>query len=129
MTLTITPIFAALLTFIYMALSWRTVRYRRANMISLGDSGDKALLKRMRAHSNFAEYTPLGLMLLLIAELQNAPTIALCVMGSALLLGRLLHAIGFSSTPQIMPLRVFGMVLTLMTLGLSSVALLVHTLL
>ena len=55
MPITITPLYAALLTLLMIALSVRVVQYRRANMISVGDSNDKALLKRIRAQGNCVE--------------------------------------------------------------------------
>lgn len=128
MTLAVTPLYAALLTLLYLALTARVVRYRRANLISLGDGDDKALLKRIRAQANCVEYAPLGVVLLLLIELTGAPALALHLLGIALLAGRVLHAIGFSSTPQKMPLRFIGMVLTLSMLLLSALGLLAHTL-
>lgn len=126
--MSITPLYAALLTLLFLALSWHVISYRRANLISLGDNDDKALRKRMRAQANFIEYTPLGVILMALAELQSAPALALHAMGLALLAGRLLHAIGFSSTPQKMILRQIGMVLTLLMLALSALGLLGHAL-
>ena len=128
MTIAITPIYAALTTVIFLILSGRVVAYRRANMLSLGDGGDKNLLKRMRAQANWVEYTPLALLLLLMTEIQGAPALALHLLGLSLLLGRALHAIGFAATPQKIILRQIGMVLTLLSLILSSLGLLGHAL-
>ena len=46
MTLTITPIYAGLIALLFIVLSTRVIFYRRANLISTGDQGDKALLNR-----------------------------------------------------------------------------------
>ena len=129
MTLIITPIYTALITLIFLTLSARVILYRRANRISLGDTGDKNLLKRMRAQANCAEYAPLGILLLAMTELNAAPTVALHALGLALLLGRLLHAIGFGATPQNFTLRQIGMVLTLSMIAVSALGLLAHALL
>ena len=128
MPLAITPLYAALVTLLFLALSARVVRYRRANLISLGDKGDKEMLKRIRAQANCAEYAPIGILLLLLCELQGAPAFALHLLGLALLGGRVLHAVGFSATPQKMPLRFVGMVLTFTMLVLSALGLLGHAL-
>jgi uncharacterized membrane protein YecN with MAPEG domain len=128
MPLTIAPLYTALITLLYLSLSWRVIAYRRANSISLGDTGDKNLLKRMRAQANCAEYAPLGLILLLMTELVGAPTLALHALGIALLLGRILHAYGFASTPQKIIFRQIGMMLTLAMLALCSLGLLGHLL-
>ena len=128
MILTVTPIYAALVALLFLVLSARVISYRRANMISLGDTGDKALLKRMRAQANCAEYAPLALFLMLVAELNGAPAFAVHLMGAALLGGRVLHAVGFSATPQKMILRQSGMLLTLGMILLSALGLIGHAL-
>ena len=128
MTVTITALYAALLALLFLGLSWYVIMYRRSNKISLGDNDDKALRKRMRAQANFVEYTPLALMLMLLTELQGAPAMALHLMGLALLVGRLCHAIGFASTPQKFILRQIGMVLTLGMMLLGALGLLGHAL-
>lgn len=116
----ITTLYAFPLALIFLALTFRTIHYRRSNRISLGDSGDKALLKRMRVHANCAEYTPLGLIVLGLAESLNAQPLALHVLGLMLVAGRALHAYGMSQTPQIMIMRVSGMTLTVFSILLAS---------
>jgi len=69
----ITPLYAGCIALVFIALSARVILYRRRNLISLGDAGDKSLLKRMRAQANCAEYAPIGLILLALTELQGAP--------------------------------------------------------
>ena len=129
MIITISPIYAALTAFIFLGLSWRVIQYRRANIISLGDKGDKNLLKRMRAQANCAEYAPVALLVLLMTELAGAPAVAVHLMGVAIVLGRVLHAYGFSSTPQIIILRQIGILLNLLAIGLGALGLLAHALL
>ena len=128
MTLTITPIYAALLALLFLVLSWRVIQYRQAKIISLGDTGDKNLLKRMRAQANWAEYTPIALTLMLLTELRGAPEVAVHLMGIALLTGRVLHAIGFASTPQKIILRQIGMALTLGMIAFAALGLIGHAL-
>ena len=128
MNLTVTPIYAGILTLLLLWLSVRIIRHRRRNRLSLGDEGDRRLLCLMRAQANCAEYAPLGVLLLLLVEVQGAPTIALHFLGMALTLGRLAHAYGFTAEPMIMGLRVLGMALTLTMLAASALGLLAHTL-
>ncbi len=128
MILPVTSLYAALLAFLFLALSWYVIMYRRANMISLGDNDDKALRKRMRAQANFVEYTPIGLVLLMLTEAQGAPGFALHLLGLSLLVGRVLHAVGFASTPPKIILRQIGMVLTLLMILLCAIGLLGHAL-
>lgn len=126
--MTLTPIYAALVAIVFLVLSFRVILYRRANRVSLGDSGDKNLLKRMRAQANCAEYAPLGLVRLMMIEFRGAPALAVHGLGGALVLGRLLHAIGFASTPQKFLLRQIGMVFTLAMISFSALGLLGHAL-
>ena len=129
MALTITPIYAGIIGLLFILLSTRVIVYRRANRISLGDAGDKNLLKRMRAQANCAEYAPMGLLLLALAELAGAPGVAVHTAGITLLAGRVMHAYGFASTPQKMGLRVGGMMLTLIMIALTALGLIGHGLL
>lgn len=108
----ITPLYAAALSMLFIVLSARVITYRRGNGIGLGDHGDKSLLKRIRAQANCAEYAPFGVLLMLLAELQNSPALVLHLIGLLLLIGRLMHGYGFSASPPIMRLRVLGMALT-----------------
>ncbi len=124
----VTPIYAAILTLLFLALSARVIVYRRANRLSLGDEGNRSLLKRMRAQANCAEYAPMALILLLLVELQGAPALALHALGMTLLAGRLLHGYGFSASPPVMGLRVLGMTLTLVMMALAALGLLAHAL-
>lgn len=124
--LPITSVFAALIALLYLTLTARVIRYRRGNLISLGDHGDKALETRMRAHGNCAEYAPFGLILLALVEMAGAPTIAVILLGLLLLVGRVVHGVGFWGERPVMKLRVLGMVLTLVMILISALGLLLH---
>ncbi|MEH6644091.1 MAPEG family protein [Sulfitobacter sp.] len=125
----ITPIYAGLLTLVFLALSIMVIRQRFAVRTSVGDAGDKGMIKRMRTQANFAEYVPLGLILMLSAELQSAPAMAVHAMGASLLVGRICHAIGMSRTPQVFLLRQIGILLTFAMLALTALGLIGHALL
>lgn len=105
----ITPFYAATLALLFFALSVRTLRLRRKLRIPVGDAGNPEMLRAMRVHANFAEYVPITLLLVLMAEWEGAHHAlvhALCV---ALLLGRLSHAYGVSHVAEDYRYRVFGM--------------------
>jgi uncharacterized membrane protein YecN with MAPEG domain len=124
-----TSLYAGLIALLFLGLSARVILYRRAKRVSLGDGNDPALLQLMRAQANCAEYAPIGLILLALAEAQGAPPLALHSLGMILLAGRLLHAYGISRDPQIMALRVGGMALSLTMIALAGLGLVVHALL
>ena len=120
MELTVTPIYSVLIVFLYLGLCARVIAYRRSHLVSLGDNDDAVLRTRIRAQGNCAEYAPLGLVLLLIAELQGSSLLVLNVLGVMLLAGRVLHAMAFGDTRMNLNFRAPGMVLTLSMIGLSA---------
>jgi hypothetical protein len=120
MMLAITGTYAAALTGLYLLLSARVILFRREHRINLGDGNDPEMLRRVRAHANFAEYAPLGIVLLAIAELQGEASLWLHLLGLMLLVGRLLHGVNFTFALKSMQMRVGGMVLTLLALALGA---------
>jgi uncharacterized membrane protein YecN with MAPEG domain len=126
MSISVTPIYAALVALLFVVLSFYVILYRRSKLISVGDKGDKVLLTRMRAHANCAEYAPIALFLLLLLELSGTPAWALHALGVALLAGRVMHAYGFTSHPQIFLLRQAGMILTFAMIVISAVVLFIQ---
>ena len=76
------------------------------------------------AHSNFAEFTPFILMLLVFLEMRGLPEPALHALGASLAVGRLLHS---QSIPgRVFAFRVVGMVLTMSCLIGASLLLLLR---
>jgi hypothetical protein len=121
----ILPLYAALCALFFVALSVRTLRMRHRLRIAIGDSGNEAMLRAMRVHSNFAEYVPLSLLLLLLVEMQGASAPLVHGLCLCLLVGRLSHAYGVSQTRENFRYRIVGMALTFTTLITSAVYLLV----
>jgi len=107
----ITALYAGPIAILLLVLSTRVITYRRANQLGLGDHGNNSLLKRMRAQANCAEYAPIGILLMLLVELQDAPALLVHTIGLLLLIGRLLHGYGFSASPPKMNLRVSALFL------------------
>lgn len=123
--MTITPFYAALLVLLYLWLTAQVILYRRANFVSLGDQGDKKLAQLIRAHGNFTENAPMGIVLVALVELQGAmPGVVIHALGLLLLVGRCVHGYAFSHFPLNMRGRVAGMALTLTMLALSALTLL-----
>ena len=119
--LMITAACASLLTLLYVYLSIRIISIRRGKQISLGTGADKQLERAIRVHSNFSEYVPLSLLLILMLELQSVNYLIVIFLGLLLLVGRCIHAYGVSQQQEDFRLRVYGMILTFMTLIFSSV--------
>jgi uncharacterized membrane protein YecN with MAPEG domain len=112
----ITAFYASLLAFLFIFLSARVIAWRRAQKVEIGDGQDRELLRRIRVHANFVEYTPMFIVLLGLAEQLAAPRAVLHLLGAGFLLGRLIHAYALSQTPHVLPLRVAGMVMSLATI-------------
>ena len=121
----ITPLYAALLGLVFIALSVRTLRTRRRLQIGIGDADNPEMQRAMRVHANFAEYVPLALICIAGAELTAAPGWLVHSLGVALLLGRLVHAYGVSRTNEDYRYRVAGMSLTFLALLGACLAVLV----
>jgi uncharacterized membrane protein YecN with MAPEG domain len=120
----IVSIYASLLALLFVGLSVRTLRMRRRLRIAIGDAGDQTLLRAMRVHSNFAEYVPLGLILLMLMEAGGAHRWLVHTLGACLLVGRVSHAYGVSQATEDYRFRVFGMAMTFVTLVSASIVLL-----
>ncbi len=128
MRIPITAFFFCIFSVLYIGLSLYVVRTRRKNRIPLGDGNHPPLIKAMSTHSNFSQYIPLGLLGILMGELQGIPSSILFGVGFSLLLGRMFHGIGImiAKTGPNKP-RVLGMILTfipLLTLAVANILLL-----
>lgn len=118
--MTVTALYAGLLAPLYLFLTYRVIRLRRGRRVDLGDGGDRLLRRYLRGHANFAEYVPLGLLLLLLLELGGWAGWLLHLLGLMLLAGRLAHAWSFSAAELRLPSRTAGMVLTTAMLAIAA---------
>ena len=114
--LIVTSIIAAVLTIIFVRLSFAVIGLRRKNKVGLGSGGHEDLERAIRAQGNFAEYVPFGLILIACLELNGAPWWLVAIPGISLIAGRLIHAKGIQVPPPDFSKRVLGMKLTFVTL-------------
>ncbi|MBB3982472.1 hypothetical protein GGR44_002135 [Sphingobium fontiphilum] len=104
-------------------LGWRCAQVRIRGKVLHGDGGDPLLARRMRAHANFIEYTPITLLLLLLVELAWGESPWLWGAGAIYLLARIAHAFGMDADKPT-PARGGGIMATwLVTIGLALAAL------
>jgi hypothetical protein len=115
--LLVTSVIAAVLTIIFIKLSFAVIALRRKNKIGLGSGGHEDLERAIRAQGNFAEYVPFGIILIACLELNGAPWWLVLLLGIALIIGRLIHAKGMKTPPPDFSLRVTGMKFTFGTLS------------
>ena len=114
--LLITSIIAAILTIIFIKLSFAVIGLRRKNKVGLGSGGHEDLERAIRTQANFAEYIPLGVILIACLELNGAPWWLVAIPGVSLIIGRLIHAKGMNTPPPDFSKRVLGMKFTFFTL-------------
>lgn len=120
----IIPIYASLLAFLFVYLSFRVIRQRFKHQVALGDAGNKEILRAIGVHANFAEYVPLTLLLLTFAELKEMPNAGLHALCVLFTLGRFSHAYGVSQMKENLKFRQAGMVATFSTIIITSIYLL-----
>ena len=119
--LIITSLVIAILTIIFIRLSFAVIGLRRKNKVGLGSGGIAELERAIRAHGNFAEYVPLGLLLIACLELNGANNWIVAILGISLITGRLIHAQGINTPPPNFTKRVLGMQITFATLATSAI--------
>jgi uncharacterized protein len=125
--MTITPFYAGLLALLYFVLSYRIITMRGPGGPSLGDGGDPVLLRRIRAHGNFAEYVPMILLLIALLELGHAAAWLLHALGVTLVAARVLHGYALSFTPSFTFGRFWGTALTFLLLVAAGALCLWHS--
>lgn len=120
-----TIIFAAIFGILHVLFTLRVGAYRFSSKISMGDGDDRELRNRIRAHGNFIENVPIGLLLLLLNELNGLAESTLIVLGSIFLVSRILHYVMIISRSLPVVLRPVSMLGTLGVILTSAILLLV----
>ncbi|MGH6729120.1 MAG: MAPEG family protein [Sphingomicrobium sp.] len=122
MTLTVTLLVAAAAVALNIWLSSRISALRQAHNVSVGDGGNEALLRRMRAQANYIENAPFFLILLGALELSGGNRLFLAGVSVIFLATRVAHAFGMDGGAA-GRWRSVGMIgQTLALLGLASYA-------
>jgi uncharacterized membrane protein YecN with MAPEG domain len=103
----VTLLYGGLLTLLVATLGINVTRVRLKLQVGADGAPPKPLFFAIRAHGNAVEWTPALVVMLLVLELSGAPSLWLHVAGGVLLLGRVLHGLGFvtrlkTSVPGIM---------------------------
>jgi hypothetical protein len=122
----VTAFFAGLLALVFLALTVYVIVRRYHMKLSLGDGGDQDMVRRIRAHANFAEYVPLALILMALNELNGATQGYLALMGVTLTFGRMSHFYSLTmheAKPQgRIIFRQIGMGCTLTVIGVMALS-------
>lgn len=127
MIMPVTMTFAGVAAILNFWLALRVGQVRHSQSVSIGDGGNEAVIRRMRAHSNYIESTPFVLILLGVIEFAHhgspAPTWLWLVAG-VYFLGRVAHGVGMDGGKlgKGRSLGTITTMLTLLGLGIYAVA-------
>jgi uncharacterized protein len=121
----ITALYAGLLGLVSVGVSFVAGSLRGKLGVSLGDGGNKDLLLAMRRHANFIEYVPLALILIALLEMNGVGARNLHILGAALVIARLAHAVGIKADSMKSPGRVVGAAGSALITAVASVWLIV----
>ncbi len=125
MVLPITLTIAGAAALIHIWLSLRVSHLRRIHKVSIGDGGNEGVRTRMRAHSNFAESTPIFLILLGLVEMAKGSATWLWLAAILFILARLAHPFGMERpAPNVLRMASVAVTwLVLLALGAYAIAL------
>lgn len=126
MPLPITAIFAGVLACWLMVLQAKVVRFRRAKLVALGDGGHADGERLIRAHANAVENIPVFLILLGLGEGLGTPQWVLVALGLLFTIGRVMHGLHFFEDRDSFSLRFWGMLMTLMAIGVLALGAIAH---
>jgi uncharacterized membrane protein YecN with MAPEG domain len=107
----ITALYGALNALFNIFLANEVSRMRKKHGVSIGQGEHPEMLVAIRVHSNNAEFVPLAIVLLLVAELCGGSKMLLHIAGGGLLAARVVHWIGMPrKAPNVF--RFSGVVIT-----------------
>ncbi len=108
---------AAAAAIVNLWLGIRIGQVRTREKISVGDGGNDALIRRMRAQSNFVEFAPFVLILIALIEMATGTSLWLWAASAVFIVARIAHAFGMDGNDKA---RGIGILFTmLITLGLA----------
>ena len=122
----ISSMYIGLLALLMLTLAYLVVKMRQRFKVGIGDDGHEPLMLAIRTHANAVEYIPIALLLLICLENTWQLPWLTHLMGSTLLLGRVLHAVGLSRSKGESKGRFWGVVLTWLMILVSAIAILVY---
>ena len=106
-------------------LGMRIGQLRTKFKVNVGDGGNEAILRRMRAQANFIENVPLVLILIGLIEAAGKAGAWLAPVGAIFMLGRVLHGLGMDGG-SLKWGRMIGTLTAFLTqIGLAVVAVLI----
>jgi uncharacterized membrane protein YecN with MAPEG domain len=121
-------LYAGLNALILLWITGSTGLLRAKYNISIGDGGNRHMIRIMRGHANAIENVPIALILMIVMAIMGAPALALHGLGIALTVGRFLHALHFIQEDAPGWQRQIGATLSLLVVFLSALGVIGHSL-
>ncbi len=118
----ISILFTIIFIIFYLILTIITIKERRSSKVVYGDDNNKKLIKAIRAHANFFEFTVFFIISSFLLEILDANQIYVLFVNIVFLLGRISHA--YSMLKEKILFRVIGMMATLNIYALNCIYLL-----
>jgi len=118
----ISILFTIIFIIFYLILTIITIKERRSSKVAYGDDNNKKLIKAIRAHANFFEFTVFFIISSFLLEILDANQIYVLFVNIIFLLGRISHA--YSMLKEKILFRVIGMMATLNIYALNCIYLL-----
>jgi uncharacterized membrane protein YecN with MAPEG domain len=110
--------------------AWVTTVEKTSRRLSEKEDMDEAILQRkVRAHGNFTEYIPLGLLFLIVLELNESPLWLVGLLGVTLTLGRVIYTYGVITRYGPSRGRAIGFFATWFVYAIGSLACIYYSLL
>lgn len=108
-----TLLYIGLFALLLFVVSVRVTLLRRKHRVALGNGGHPDLERALRAQANFAEYTPMFLLVLAGLAFARVADITIHVLAILFLVGRIVHALAmYEEGPWHLRGRPVGMLLT-----------------
>jgi len=118
----ISILFTIIFIIFYLILTIITINVRKSSKVVYGDDNNKKLIKAIRAHANFFEFTVFFIISSFLLEILDANQIYVLFVNIVFLLGRISHA--YSMLKEKILFRVIGMMATLNIYALNCIYLL-----
>jgi uncharacterized membrane protein YecN with MAPEG domain len=118
----ISVLFTIIFIIFYLVLTVFTIKIRKSTRIAYGDGNNKKLIRAIRAHGNFFEFTVFFIISSFLLEALDGDSIYLLIVNIIFVLGRVSHA--YSMFKEKIKFRAIGMMATLLTYTLNSAYLL-----
>ena len=118
----ISILFTIIFIIFYLILTIITIKARKSTKVAYGDDGNKELIKAVRAHGNFFEFTVFFIISSFLLEILDAGQIYILFVNIVFLLGRIFHA--YSMLKEKILFRMIGMMATLSCYAVNCIYLL-----